>query len=159
MSFQVRIHKMRDFTEGMQNVMRSVQPPSLADALAEGAMVVLYGVQDNILERELHVTGELYDSVKVRKVNQYAVDVRVEAEYGAVHEFGYTGQVTDKQRAFFWAKWSETGDEMWKALALSESYTIPAQPYVRPAIDENERDTKLAVKRALARYLRERLRS
>ena len=46
-----------------------------------------------------------------------------------------TFTITERQRRFFWARWYATGDEMWKALALSVTYTIPARPYLRPAID------------------------
>ena len=50
----------------------------------------------------------------------------------------------------------ETGDEMWKALALSTTYTlaaVPARPYFRPAIDENKKEVSLAIKVELARIL------
>ena len=153
MSFRTEIVGMDDFTRGMQSVMKALTPPNLADSLAAGGEVILHGVQENILEQELYKTGNLYDSVKVRKVNQYAVDILVDCEYGAVHEYGYTGVITPKQRAFFWAKYSETSDTMWKALALSTSYTIPARPYVRPAVDEKMDEARLAVAQEMTRKL------
>jgi hypothetical protein len=92
----------------------------------------------------LYDTMALWESIEPRKVNQYRVDVRVGVEYGAAHEYGLENQrITDRQRRFFWAKWAETGDEMWKALALSETYTIPARPYLRPAVDTAKRDAWL----------------
>lgn len=79
--------------------------------------------------------GNFPERIQTRKVNQYRVDIEVRAVYAAVHEYGGTFTITPRQRAFFWHKWYETQDEMWKALALSVTYTIPARPYLRPAID------------------------
>ena len=82
--------------------------------------------------------GDFPSRIKTRRVNQYRVDVEVDAVYGAVHEYGGTFTITPRQRRFFWYKWYETEDEMWKALALSVTYTIPARPYLRPAIDAKQ---------------------
>jgi len=81
----------------------------------------------------------LIDSIVPRRINQFRVDVEVGVPYGAAHEFGVTVTITEKQRDFFWYTFSQTGDEMWKALALSTTYTIPARPYLRPAIDEKSK--------------------
>lgn len=85
-------------------------------------------------------TGDFPSRIVTRKVNQYRVDIEVRAVYGAVHEYGGTFTITAKQRAFFWYKWYETQEPMWKALALSDTYTIPARPYLRPAIDSKMDD-------------------
>lgn len=153
MSFKWRLIGYKDFNAAMQDVMQAVNPPNLVESLAAGGQVILYQIQENILEQELYKSGHLYDSVEIVKVNQYAIDVLVGAEYGAVHEFGYTGVITPKQRAFFWAKWYETSDTMWKALALSTTYTIPARPYARPAVDEKMHEAMLEVAKELTRRI------
>jgi len=127
MKFDMKLIGYEDFSMTMKSVMRSLAPPNLAACLYAGGVVILHGIQENILEQELYKEGNLYDGVTVVKVNQYQVGLLVKgpaAEYWAVHEFGYTGHITPKQRAFFWAKHIETGDDMWKALALSTDYTI-----------------------------------
>jgi hypothetical protein len=85
-------------------------------------------------------TGALENSGRVVMVNQYSANVEFAIVYSAVHEYGLENQViTPRQRRFFWAKWYETNEDMWKALALSRTYTIPARPYLRPAIDSHQR--------------------
>ena len=106
-----------------------------AESLLVGADVIADHVRDNI-RTTLYNTGALHDSVKAEIVNINTAAITVNRVYAAAHEYGLDRQpITARQRAFFWAKFSETGNPMWKALALSRTYTIPARPYVRPAID------------------------
>ena len=135
-------------------VFRALSAPHTAAIMKVGAEVVAEGVRDNILENELVDSGDLYDAVTVKGINQYAAAVSVDIIYAAVHEYGLENQpITPRQRAFFWAMHLATGDDMWKALALSSTYTIPARPYVRPAIDEKQKDASLAMMREAASRL------
>lgn len=84
-----------------------------------------------------NTSGDFPSRIQTKKINQFRLDIVVNAVYGAIHEYGGTFTITGKQRIFFWAMWYKTGDEMWKALALSTTYTIPARPYLRPALDRN----------------------
>ena len=159
MSFSVRVKGVNDFNKGLQDVAKALGAPHMAEGLKHAAQPILHKAQENLLEQELYVTSDLYDSIKVVVVNQWQVNILVDSDYGAAHEFGYTGVITDKQRRFFGAKWYETQDEMWKALALSHSYTIPARPYLRPAIDdggaqhESVRELQLYLARVLTQML------
>ncbi len=74
-----------------------------------------------------------------RTSSGFEVDVIVGVVYGAAHEFGVTVTITPKQRRFFWAMFKKTETDMWRALALSTTYTIPARPYLRPAIDTRKK--------------------
>lgn len=122
-------------TTNLRRIERLVQGGQWAESLLAGANVLVEAIQDNIRE-SLYDTGALHDSVRAEVVDLSRVDIGVYSVYAAVHEYGLRDQrITPRQRAFFWAKYSETGNGMWKALALSPSYTIPARPYVRPAID------------------------
>lgn len=62
--------------------------------------------------------------------------------YAYIHEFGgtITIPVTTKARGFFWAMWYETGDDMWKAMALSKKsvfkINMRARPYLGPALTD-----------------------
>jgi len=117
---------------------KALGPPATATIMAEAAQPVLEEAQENLLRQGLLVSGALYDTLRIVKVNQFMVAIVAgdsNVQYAAVHEYGGTFVITEKQRAFFWAKFAETGDDMWKALALSYSYTIPTRPYLRPAID------------------------
>lgn len=56
--------------------------------------------------------------------------------YAAIHQFGGTvhPKVTEKMRAFYWAKWFETKEDKWRWMALGAkvgtqlNITIPARP-------------------------------
>ena len=164
MSVQSQVTGADALIAGIQQYAKSVGGANMATALGAGAQVLLEATQENILEQELYDTGELYDSVEWVKVNQYRVDIRVTAPHAAAYEYGYGGgkevTITDRQRGFFCFQYQETGNDMWKALALSTTYTlaaIPARPYFRPAIDENKKQVALAIQTELARSLTRRL--
>ena len=80
-------------------------------------------------------------------VAQNEVEVREgPLAYVFAQEFGLQNQViTDKQRRFFWAKFSETQNGMWRALALSTTYTIPARPHFRPGVMQGQRAAMQAI--------------
>jgi HK97 gp10 family phage protein len=164
MSIQMQAVGVKDLTSQLRKIARSMGGVNTANALAAGAQVIVEAAQENVLEKGIYDTGALYDSIRAKKVNQYRVDIEVGVPYAAAHEFGYDGgkevTITPRQRAFFWFKYYETANEMWKALALSTTYTlaaVPARPYLRPAIDENKHATALAVKVELARILTRKL--
>jgi len=110
-----------------------------AEMVRRGAEVILEAAKSNVRANFENQTGALENSGKVVLVNQYSADIVFDIVYSAVHEYGLENQViTERQRRFFWAMYSETGEDMWKALALSRTYTIPARPYLRPAIDSHK---------------------
>lgn len=137
MTFQLEATGFRDFDANMKSIARAFSPQAgIADVLDDGAELIAIQAKDNAVGQGLIVSGHLVDEIKTRKVNQFRVDILAEAEYSAAHEFGVTVTITAKQRRFFWAMWIKFKESMWLALALSKTYTIPARPYMRPAIDE-----------------------
>lgn len=66
----------------------------------------------------------------------------ISVPYANIHERGgtITVTVTSKMRRFFWAKYSETGDEKWKHMALTQktqfTIKIRPRPYLQPALDD-----------------------
>jgi len=114
--------------------------PEIAEKLLrDGAEIILAAAKENIRATFENQTGALENSGKVVMVGRLAAVVEFDIVYSAVHEYGLDNQViTDLQRRFFWFKFIGTGDEMWKWLALSRTYTIPARPYLRPAIDTHK---------------------
>lgn len=135
-------------------ILKAFQPPQLARIMRVGADVLVEEVKDKILEQDLVESGDMYNSVQSFMINQYAAGVKVDVVYAAVHEYGLPNQVaTPKQIRFFWAMYGNTGDAMWKALALKGSYTIPARPYFRPAIDEGKDKALLAIMKEAASVL------
>jgi len=143
----------KELSDNCKRIAQVIGGASLADSMATGAQEVLWQAQLNIMTQGLHETGALHDSGHLEKVNQYRVDVTFgskDVPYAAVHEYGLPNQeITLKQRGFFWYKFRETAETMWKGLALSETYTIPARPYLRPAFDEQWRAALLATAQSL----------
>lgn len=134
-----RVIGLKDLTGYFRGLAREAPGKVTARLCREGAGVVLEAAKQNIRNTFENQTGNLENSGEVVVVNQYTADVRFNAIYSAVHEYGLENQpITDRQRRFFWAKWYEEGNEMWVALALSTHYTIPARPYLRPAIDSHK---------------------
>lgn len=136
MSFKLQATGVKDLQRNLNAIAKLISPQAgIADSVEDGAWVIALEARDNAVRQGLIRSGELIDSIAPIKINQYRVDVRVKVPYGAAHEFGVTVTITPKQRRFFWAMFMTTNDPMWKALALSVTYTIPARPYLRPAID------------------------
>lgn len=62
--------------------------------------------------------------------------------YAYIHEFGgeILQRVSEAQRGFFWHLFMETGQEMYRAMALSRELRIriQARPYLGPALTDEE---------------------
>lgn len=153
MKLRMQVLGLKDLEISLRNIVGTVINPQggisdiLADALED---TVLAQAKRNVW-RLFDTDGDFPERIVIRKVNQYRVDIEVRAPYGAVHEYGGTFEITARQRRFFWAMFVNTEDEMWKALALSVTYTIPARPYLRPAIDSH---SWIAVQKASAELSR-----
>ena len=150
MSFKLKATGFGELAKNLRAVGIKISPQKgIADSLMDGAWVIALQARDNAVAQGLIKSGALIDSIVPVVINQFRVDIKVGVVYGAAHEFGVTVRITEKQRRFFWAMWRETGDMMWKALALSDTYTIPAKPYVRPAIDERKDVAYIVVGRSI----------
>lgn len=87
--------------------------------------------------------GNVYES-NIDLLNstfEYGVDTDVVKGF-ATHEFGDTRPITPKMRGFFWAKYYETGKDMWRGLALTKRTTItyPKRPVLEPAFEQFEQE-------------------
>jgi len=62
--------------------------------------------------------------------------------YARIHEKGghMSTIITPKMRKFFWAKFYDTGEGMWKGMALSKGIerNVPARPYLEPAAEDSK---------------------
>ncbi len=92
-------------------------------------------------------TGKLRDSIRMVEPRKSGSAIQGGlmaggggVPYAGIHEHGgFTHpRVTPKSRSFFWAKFYETGDPMWKAMALSKkrkfTVPIPKRSYLHPAL-------------------------
>lgn len=70
---------------------------------------------------------------------EYGIDTNV-IKYANTHEYGDTRPITPAMRRFFWAKFFETGLQLFKGLALTKKTTITwkPRPFLNPALKEFE---------------------
>ncbi|MBM2814412.1 MAG: putative phage virion morphois protein [Ignavibacteria bacterium] len=92
------------------------------------------------LESTLNRTKGLMSTIEVRPQGKSSIVISANSPYATIHQFGGTLKPTIpislKMRKFFWAKFYDTGQENWKALALTKKkelkpvIQIPARPYI-----------------------------
>lgn len=95
-------------------------------------------------------SGKLRDSIRMIEPKPKAGNItgglmagRSNVPYARIHELGgFTHpRITAKSRRFFWHKFYETGDPMWKAMALTRKrrFTVPMpkREYLRPALHKS----------------------
>jgi hypothetical protein len=137
---RMEVTGIKELTGYFRELAREAPGKLTARTVREGAEVILEEAKENIRGTFEEQTGALENSGEVVVVNQFRADVRFNAAHAAAQEYGLLKQpITERQRAFFWFQFIETKDPMWRALALSETYTIPTMPYLRPAIDSHQR--------------------
>lgn len=134
---QIQALGWKQFQKNVKNINANLINPQsgISNAMVNAIHATIIPAARRNVYKLFDTTGDFPSRIDTEVINQFRVDIVVRAVYGAVHEFGGTFKVTDKQRRFFWAKHYETKEDMWKALALSKTYTIPARPYLRPALD------------------------
>jgi len=140
------------------SALASLSDSDVIDALWPGGEALADGVRVMIDQQQLIDSGALKASVDVEQSDKRTVITKEgPLAYVFAQEFGLPNQqITPRQRAFFWAKFSETGEGMWRALALSATYTIPAKPHFRPGVRGAERDATRAIAAAFTNLIKKR---
>lgn len=108
-----------------KEVIAAASGDNILKALKAGGEVVRNHAKLNIQAQELVDTGNLLNSISVQEGSGGKSDATVEigtnVEYAAIHEFGGVIHQTNA-----WGK------------GIEQTIHIPARPYLRPALDENE---------------------
>ena len=103
---------------------------AVGTALVAVGDVVEARAKTNVQKQGLILEGRLRSAIQRRKLAWNEVIVGVfDVIYAAIHEFG--GVIKAKNAPYLWFK-TKSGD--W---VRTKSVTIPARPYLRPAIYEN----------------------
>ena len=82
------------------------------------------------------------------------IDTR-ELPYAGIHEFGGSiiVPITRKMRGFFWHRFAETGNDMYKRMALTRktqfTISMPARPFMGPAIEAFEKEELPSIVQAI----------
>ncbi len=108
-----------------KEVIAAASGDNIIKALLAGGEVVRNHTKLNIQAQELVDTSNLLNSISVQEGSGGKTDATVEigtnVEYAAIHEFGGAIHQTNA-----WGK------------GITQTIHIPARPYLRPALDENE---------------------
>lgn len=87
-------------------------------------------IKDNL--KKASKTGNLAKSFTAKRKGKGKSIVVSDAEYAAIQNYGGKIRVTDKMRKKMWALYKETGNSMYKAIALTKKsfITIKAKNYL-----------------------------
>lgn len=90
---------------------------------------------EGLLKTRINTDTKREGKIINTNVGSDVVYARIQEKGGETHP-----NVTDRMRKFMWAMWYKTGDEKFKRLALTQkgrlTITIPARPYIEPAIED-----------------------
>lgn len=129
-------------------LMAQVEPSQRQVALMQGGFVIEAYAKDNVRSQHLIDTGNLRASITTEPDGDEAVTVGPRnVVYAAIHEFG--GTITAKNAPYLRFK---TADGAWHSV---KSVTIPARPYMRPALDEHKKTVNAAVAATLLRFIQQ----
>ena len=133
---------------------------ALVDAATAGALIIQNAAKKNAPRKTRNLSRSIHTEVAFASRDQAEVTVGTDVEYAAIQEFG--GTITAKNGKYLAIPVNETA-QMYKPMdfpgklhfqgdnsggvlmnaegevfyALKPSVTIPAHPYLRPALDEN----------------------
>ena len=132
----------------MRNAGKNAGPRSRSDT---GPLRIVSGRLAKSLTQPAERNPDAIEKIEVLSPTAFQLTKGSRVEYAATHEFGDVRTVTARQRAFFWYKFDDTGDERWRAFALSDELTYPARPYLRPGL----RDAGPMIERRAVKELEE----
>lgn len=85
-------------------------------------------------QKILRKRGTLKNAIKKIKAerNKVVVGVSADVKYASLHNYGGQITITPKMRRYFWAMYKETGQEYYKAMALTSKkhFDIPARKFI-----------------------------
>ena len=147
-----------------QALSEEAQGMSLVLVVQAGATVIVNAAKNNIKDQGLirtrNLSRSIHSEVGASSATSASVYVGTNVEYAAIHEFGgtvtakqskylaipvgtYTGSPRDhedlkpRRSANGWVMVDASGAVQY---VLKASVTVPAQPYLRPALDEHQNE-------------------
>ena len=141
MGGNVKIEGFDEFAADLGRLSSAARSATVLDALEAGAYVIMAHAQENARNQlNKHPLGFLTNSIGVRKEGK-TVQVGVFGViYAKIHEFGGVITPRGKKNLAFQV------DGQW---VFTKKVTIPARPYLRPAVDNHLGEIKDAIADAL----------
>lgn len=122
----------------------------LGQAGTAGLLLVQNAAKQKVPKRTRTLSRSIHTEVLEERASYAEVATGTDLEYAAIQEFG--GVIMPKKaKMLHWVD-RETGEDV-----FAHSVTIPAQPYLRPAWDENKDAMIEAVKSSLRTKLEQAL--
>jgi HK97 gp10 family phage protein len=135
------IDGLDEFMSDMRKMSAVARSATIMDALEAGASIIQAYAQDNARNKlNKHPTGNLTNSIGIKREGKYVLAGVFGVIYAKIHEFGGVIRPVKAKALKFQI------DGKW---IVTKKVTIPARPYLRPAIDEHFEEVKQAVKDAL----------
>ena len=138
-----KTYSIKEFTAALNRLADDVRGQTLKNAALAGGLVIEANAKMNASGGRpgLNVdTGNLVNSINTKitasNSDSATVEVGTNVEYAAIHEYGGVIKPIHAKRLHF------VVDGQHRTAA---SVTIPARPYMRPAIDNNEADITAAI--------------
>lgn len=122
----------RDIKRRLKKVEVSVKTDAASKGLRAGSNYLISQIKANIVERDLIDSGDLLGSVvedELHIADKSWVTFGPHKIYAAIHEFGGVILPTNGPYLVFMGKDGK--------LVFTKSVTMPARPYIRPALDEH----------------------
>jgi len=134
-------------TDVLQKLEKVSDPKGRETILKAGASVIHANAVINIEAQGLIDTSKLINSIKIHKLTPDYADVgSAGVVYAAIHEFGGIIKPLTSDFLYFYS-------EQHGSIIKKRMVTIPARPYLRPAVDEHLDDIKNAVEYQIMRMI------
>lgn len=150
---EIHIEGMKELNKKLIAIGQEMGSDTAMDAVRAGGHAMEAQIKINIRSQGLIDTGNLINSIQVRDVKESGQGAECTVGsagviYAAIHEFG--GTILPKRaKMLSWIS-KRTGERI-----FAKSVTIPARPYIRPAVDEHKQDFIGAMEAAIIAKLGE----
>lgn len=133
---------LREFKSQIKALKKATGGAAIRSAMLAGGGVVEAEAKANIKKQGLIDEGRLRASIEAKAITDLEVVIGTNVIYAAIHEFG--GVITPKTAKYLRFYWEKIGQ--W---VVTKSVTIPARPYLRPALDNSVKAIERAIKAVL----------
>lgn len=149
MSELSKIVNLKEFQKKLHDLQTVVRNTAMREAILAGGFELEAEIKQNIESNKLVDTGNLLNSIQVGEVSisrdKAEIPVGTNVVYAAIHEFGGTIVARNAKALVF-----KTRDGVWHRV---KSVTIPARPYMRPALDKGFPRIKEAIVSVLEKWI------
>jgi len=139
---------LSEFTPNIKKVRNAARGGSLGDAALAGVLVLREGIKANIRKNKLILTSALLNSWLYGKGNSSGTIADAwtgtPQVYARIHEFGGVIRPKNAKALVFQI------DGHW---VVTQKVTMPARPYVRPALDSEKNKVGNAIIREISRHI------